>query len=782
MAEIINEIIGKEAFDQIKRMEVGLNGLVETFVKSSNAAKLLETALSGTQGVKATTEQIKQLNAAQSQNEAILKKIAIAESEYGKEVAANAVRLQALNTANKNAAREMNANEGSVNQMSATLIKLRLQYDAMSESLRKSPLGTEIVKRIMATDAALKALDGNTGRFQRNVGDYKNQLFGLTQVFRELPGFTYSAQTGILGLSNNLPILADNFKSVAAATNEVTGKVNGTMGALKIFGASIFSFGNIFAIAIGLFTIFSKEIFAFFQNTQKAIDVTDEFTNSIAKESAKMLVLQNAIEDVNLPMSKRLEAIAQLKKEYPGYFDGLSDEALLAGRVADAYDRVSKSIERKARANVAMKEVEKIVARILQAEKELATALTSVGGVSNAGFPLAPTTPGAISVENQQRQARELKEKELQLLKQELATYIKINVENTESFNTTKKTTDELSKRAKASTTTKEGKTYNMKGYGDVMKALDMFAKEDSQIGAQAELLRQRFQKYIDENPIELKMSWTLGDRLDFEEFVEGFMIATDLLDTASDAKYAKEMEQIDQRNKALQSSYELEKLQINQSADTQEKKAQRLANLEARKEAEQKRIERDRITAARKAAQYERALTIANIITSGALAVIKQEAATPLPAGAVPVGLVIASVAANLARAIATPIPQYAKGTDNHKGGLAIVGEQGTELGILPSGKTFLTPATDTIMDLPAHTKIIPHEKLMQSVYNVAFKKLGNGNKVSTDSMQIALLESFHEMTNEMKGVKKEIRKLKLGVNLNGDMEHFITMKKIIS
>lgn len=74
MAEVINEIIGKEAFDQIARMEVGLKGLVTTFIQSANAAKTLEAALGGTQGVKATTEQIKQLNAAQAQNEAILKK------------------------------------------------------------------------------------------------------------------------------------------------------------------------------------------------------------------------------------------------------------------------------------------------------------------------------------------------------------------------------------------------------------------------------------------------------------------------------------------------------------------------------------------------------------------------------------------------------------------------------------------------------------------------------------------------------------------------------------
>jgi len=60
--------------------------------------------------------------------------------------------------------------------------------------------------------------------------------------------------------------------------------------------------------------------------------------------------------------------------------------------------------------------------------------------------------------------------------------------------------------------------------------------------------------------------------------------------------------------------------------------------------------------------------------------------------------------------------------------------------------------------------------------------KKLGNGNAVNTDSMQVAMLESFNEMTNEMRQIKKEIRGQKLGVNLYGDMDNYITRKKIIS
>lgn len=796
MAELINEIVGQKAFEEVALLDKQLGNLVDKFENNTRAALLLEAALSKGTSIKEFKENVDKLNKANEELERDLKKVqaanerlTFAQSEYGKQVAATSVEIQKQNTANKNAAREMQAAEGSINQMSATLIKMRMQYDAMSKTMRESPLGKELVKKIQDSDAALKALDATTGRFQRNVGDYKNQLFGLTQVFRELPGFTYSAQTGILGLSNNLTILLDNFKSVAAATNEATGKVNGTMGALKIFGASIFSFSNVFAIAIGLFTIFSKEIFAFFDKTKKAVEVTDELTLSIAKESAKMTTLKGTIEDVNAPMAIRLQAIETLKKEYPGYFDGLTNEALLAGQAADQYDRLARSMEKKARANIAQKEIEKIVGKIMQAEKELASSMTSVGGTTASGMPLAPTTPGAMSVENMQRQARETKEKELALLRSQLQEYIKISIANTEITQTTEKRIKAMSGGSGGGKTSKDGKTYNHKGWGDVMKNLDMFANDGSQIGAQAELMRQKMQEYLANNPIEVKFKWTWKDSFDaFMEQLKSVMEnaneltqqSTQMMSDISDALFAAEMSKIDTREKRMNDFYNAETKRINSSFTNQTDRERELAKLTAQKEAQQKRIDRDRISAERKRAQQQKAYDVANIVTSTALAVIKAytegdpytKVARSILAGA--------AGAASLARAIAAPIPQYAKGTDNHPGGLAVVGEKGIEMGILPSGKPFLTPGTDTLMDLPAQTKIIPHEQLMDGLYGLAFKKLANVSKVGTSEFADALINVFEAKLEELITETKR-NKTTTNVSIVGNFDHYMHIKKNI-
>lgn len=64
---------------------------------------------------------------------------------------------------------------------------------------------------------------------------------------------------------------------------------------------------------------------------------------------------------------------------------------------------------------------------------------------------------------------------------------------------------------------------------------------------------------------------------------------------------------------------------------------------------------------------------------------------------------------------------PQYAKGTtpQGHPGGPAVIGEKGRELVKLPGGKSFVSPGTDTMMNLPKGTHVIPNkptEQIMKS------------------------------------------------------------------
>ena len=129
---------------------------------------------------------------------------------------------------------------------------------------------------------------------------------------------------------------------------------------------------------------------------------------------------------------------------------------------------------------------------------------------------------------------------------------------------------------------------------------------------------------------------------------------------------------------------------------------AQRQA-IENQREQREKEIKRKQAISERAFAAFEIGLNTA--------AAIMQAAKSVAPPWNVPLIAAMATLgAAQLAAVLATPIPQYAHGTEDHPGGLAVVGEAGKhELVVLPDGTLLKTPRRPTLLDLPPHAEVLP-------------------------------------------------------------------------
>ncbi|WP_277627775.1 hypothetical protein [Priestia flexa] len=74
-------------------------------------------------------------------------------------------------------------------------------------------------------------------------------------------------------------------------------------------------------------------------------------------------------------------------------------------------------------------------------------------------------------------------------------------------------------------------------------------------------------------------------------------------------------------------------------------------------------------------------------------------------------------------------PIPEYAKGTDGHPGGLAVLGDGGMkELFVTPSGYMGMSPDKDTLMNLPKGTQVFSGPQTKQLMDNGLIPKYKNG------------------------------------------------------
>lgn len=151
----------------------------------------------------------------------------------------------------------------------------------------------------------------------------------------------------------------------------------------------------------------------------------------------------------------------------------------------------------------------------------------------------------------------------------------------------------------------------------------------------------------------------------------------------------------------------------VNQTVTDRQEAAAEIAIINARADQERIRLEMRQRQIRQEQARYERAQTIAEIIQNTAVAVTAQ---LKIPGAGIGLAAVIAALgAAQIARVLATPIPKYAEGTDNHPGGMAIVGDGGRPEGIeLPDGTRMKTPSSSTLVDLPKGTKVHKHYQNM--------------------------------------------------------------------
>lgn len=153
----------------------------------------------------------------------------------------------------------------------------------------QSEAAMEAAKRASELGDQLKKIDAAVGQYGRNVGNYASANFALSQVLRETPALAINFQTFILAISNNLPILIDEFGKLSKSIDASTGAALGSGKAFKQMLGSLFSFGNLLTIGIALFTIFAKDIAAFASslfNTQKQLRQTEE-AQRILNESMK---------------------------------------------------------------------------------------------------------------------------------------------------------------------------------------------------------------------------------------------------------------------------------------------------------------------------------------------------------------------------------------------------------------------------------------------------------------------------------------------------------------
>ena len=261
--------------------------------------------------------------------------------------------------------------QGSMDQMSQALSRMRVVYRSLDEGERGSAFGQNLLKNIQALDTKIKELDASIGNHQRNVGNYASGWNGLSfsiqQVARELPSLAYGPQVFFSAISNNIPILADEIARASKSVQALKKSGESFVPVWKQIARSIISWQTLLVAGVTILTLYGKEIVdwvgALFKG-KEALDsakiAAQQFHATMAEgqrsaqaEITKLNLLYNAATDTAKPYKERATAVKKLQDLYPAYFSNMSTEQIMVGNAINVYNNLKNAIIEVAKARAA---------------------------------------------------------------------------------------------------------------------------------------------------------------------------------------------------------------------------------------------------------------------------------------------------------------------------------------------------------------------------------------------------------------------------------------------
>ena len=273
----------------------------------------------------------------------------------------------------------------------------------------------------------------------KGMGKLRGQAINGNAAMTAFSRTIQDAPFGIMGVSNNITNLTEQFGYLKNKTGSAGGALKAMLRDLKGFGGVTLAI----SLATSALVLFGDKLFQTKDKTKELRDEQERLTKSLddyifglsavekanvkgeqnaQKELTTLKLLKSQIENTTLSTEKRLEAVREIRRIYPSYFKDMSNEKILNGGLATTYDTLTTSILNRAKAtaatNMIVKNSEKLIAiegklavkreERLKAEKKYNAVLDnnkkSVNNYRGAAVDSAFAESGALNVLNKLRE------------------------------------------------------------------------------------------------------------------------------------------------------------------------------------------------------------------------------------------------------------------------------------------------------------------------------------------------------------------------------------------
>lgn len=228
--------------------------------------------------------------------------------------------------------------------------------------------------RFVAYGASVDRTGKTTQNFTNKTGNASTALFGLTRIAQDAP-------FGFIAIGNNLAETVTQMGALIKTSG-------GVGGALKSLGSTLIGPGGVvlglnllitgITVAVQKYGSFGAAINAILNPLSEQAKLQKEISDTMLEgaknaqtEIAKVESLYRAARDLNIPLAERNKIVDELQRKYPSYFQNFSNEEIIVGKAAIAYDRLKNAIIAKAQAQAAEGKIAEIESKRLDIQTSL---------------------------------------------------------------------------------------------------------------------------------------------------------------------------------------------------------------------------------------------------------------------------------------------------------------------------------------------------------------------------------------------------------------------------
>lgn len=254
-------------------------------------------------------------------------------------------------------------------QVVKTIDAIERELLQLQASLKKATNPADIAKLTQQLQLFKNSLSATSvNQFSSSVNRAQQASFAFSQVLREAPAFAFSLQTGLLGISNNLPILADRFKEARAAGLS-TGKIFGEMAKSLVSLPGLMTIASTAAIFIaGAFNRSGNSASEAARDIKEFGEIVDDATSSVQGDIAKVNALTKAFADTT-SFEKQKRILSELKDINKNYFGALEAGKTTVELLTKATNEYSQALVQEAIVKGLQEEITELSRQIRAASK-----------------------------------------------------------------------------------------------------------------------------------------------------------------------------------------------------------------------------------------------------------------------------------------------------------------------------------------------------------------------------------------------------------------------------